>query len=416
MLKKKISLIVGLILICTAISLSVYISKKFFNTKNVETIEVDTIPPQIEYGIVVDSLFVYKEKVQPDENLSIILSRYGIDNVTIDAIIKKGYTASKFNFHKIKAGDNYTVICDSAGKIQYFIYEDSPVSYILCDLRDSIHIHAGSREIKVEIKEAAGIITTSLWDAFIEKNINPVIAIELSDIYAWTIDFYDLQKGDSYKVIYEEVFADDKPIGMGKILGARIYHKKKYFYAVYFVQDSIGDYFDENGQSLRREFLKSPLKFGRVSSKFSYSRLHPILKIRRPHLGVDYAAPQGTPVYAIGDGVVIQANYHRGSGNMVKIKHNATYTTAYLHLWKFAKGIKKGTRVQQGQIIGYVGSTGMSTGPHLDFRFYKNNKPIDPLKVETPPAKPVKLEYLDEFNKKQKEIVDSLNNIKFVIL
>jgi murein DD-endopeptidase MepM/ murein hydrolase activator NlpD len=203
--------------------------------------------------------------------------------------------------------------------------------------------------------------------------------------------FFGLQVGDSFSVVCDEELVDTISLGCGKIHAAYFRHVDHDFYAVPFTQGGIESYYDLEGNSLRKAFLKAPLKFSRISSGFSHNRLHPVLKIYRPHHGVDYAAPSGTPVYAIGDGKIIKAarGYNRGAGNIIKIRHNGVYSTAYLHLKSFAKGIKTGVYVKQGDLIGYVGSTGLSTGPHLDFRFYKNGKAINPLRVEAPPVEPV---------------------------
>jgi len=216
------------------------------------------------------------------------------------------------------------------------------------------------------------------------------LAIELSEIFAWTIDFFGIQQGDRYKVIYEESFVDSNSLGIDKITGAWIYHNENDFWAIPFVQDSVRSFFDEKGNSLRKAFLKAPLRFSRISSGFSHSRFHPVLKIRRPHHGVDYAAATGTPVHTVGDGVITKVGYQKnGGGNYVKIKHNSVYSTTYMHLSGFGKGVRQGVYVKQGDIIGYVGSSGLATGPHLDFRFYKNGSAVNPLKVEAPPVEPV---------------------------
>ncbi|MCD4665297.1 MAG: peptidoglycan DD-metalloendopeptidase family protein [Bacteroidales bacterium] len=353
---------------------------------------------KIEYGIIVDSLLVFKDKVKRNQFLSDILLSYNVDYQTIDKLAKQ--SKQIFDVRKIRAGNKYSVLCtnDTNPEVQYFIYENSPASYVVFDMRDSVHIHMGEKEVIVKTETTYGTINSSLWNAMVENHADPNLANELSEIYAWTIDFFGIQKGDSYKVIYEELHVDNERIGIGKVLASLFHHAGNDFFAFYFVQDSVGDYFDEKAGSMRRTFLKAPLRFKRISSRFSYSRLHPILKVRKPHLGVDYAAAYGTPVHAVGDGQVIFARRKGANGNMIKVKHNGTYTTAYLHLSKFAKGIKKGVYVKQGDVIGYVGSTGRSTGPHLDFRFYRNGKPVDPLKVKSPPAKPVDLIYLDEYH------------------
>jgi murein DD-endopeptidase MepM/ murein hydrolase activator NlpD len=368
--------------------------------------------PRIEYGIVVDSFYVVKDVVKANENLSTILMTYNTSMMTIEQLVTKA--AGIFDVRKIKTGNKYTILCsnDSLKRAEYFIYESNPTQYVVFEMGDSLHVHIGQKEVEVRIKTASNKITSSLWNAMVEIKASPNLTIALSEIYAWTIDFYAIQKGDNFTAIYEELFVDGESIGLGNILSARFNSSGKDNFAFRFVQDNATDYFDEKGQSLRRAFLKAPLKFSRISSHFSHSRLHPVLRIRRPHHGVDYAAPKGTPVHSIGNGTVIEARYAGGAGRMIKIKHNSTYTTAYLHLSGYAKGISKGSHVQQGQVIGYVGSSGLSTGPHLDFRFYKNGTPIDPLKVESPPALPVKRELVDSYNvikSVQFRKLDSLN-------
>jgi murein DD-endopeptidase MepM/ murein hydrolase activator NlpD len=238
-----------------------------------------------------------------------------------------------------------------------------------------VYATRGVKEITTIVDSVSGTIKSSLWNALVEQDADPNLANDLSEIYAWTIDFFGLQKNDAYTAIYERKYVGDIYLGLGKVHAAKFRHGGKDQYAFYFEQNGKGDYFDEEGNSLQRTFLKAPLRFTRISSRFSNSRMHPVLKIRRPHHGVDYAAPTGTPVHTVGDGVVVKKGYQKnGGGNYIKIKHNGTYSTTYMHLKGFAKGIKVGKHVNQGDLIGYVGSTGLATGPHLDFRFYRNKK------------------------------------------
>jgi len=370
-----------------------------FVSKKVIVNDVDSlaVEPKFAYGIRVDSLMVYKHKVRANENLSDILLKYGVEYPKIDVLAKRSQYL--FDLRKIRQGNDYSVIVkdDSTKKLLYFVYEISPIDYVIYDLGDSVHAHRDKKEVIVKIDTVSGVIKSSLWNAIVENDADPNLANEMSEIYAWTIDFFGIQKGDYFKVVYENLFVEGHAIGMGKILAAKFNHYGKDQFAFYYLQDGAGDYFDEQANSLRRAFLKAPLKFKRISSNFSHSRMHPILKIRRPHLGVDYAADRGTPVVSIGDGTVLSAGFSGGGGKTVKIRHNGTYSTAYLHLNNFGPGIKAGARVKQGQVIGYVGSSGLSTGPHLDFRFYKNNQPIDPLKVESPPAMPVAEKHKQNF-------------------
>jgi murein DD-endopeptidase MepM/ murein hydrolase activator NlpD len=282
--------------------------------------------------------------------------------------------------------------------------------YIVINLADTVEITTGEKPTIVEKKMACGEIQTNLWDAMVENHINPMMSIELSEIYAWSIDFFGLKKGDNFYVIYEERFLDTVSVGIEHIEAALFNHQDKDFYAIYFVQNERGSYFDEKGGSLRRAFLKAPLKFRRISSRYTNRRYHPVLKIYRPHHGVDYAAAEGTPVHSVGDGVVLKKGYQKnGAGNYIKIKHNSVYMTQYAHLSRFAKGLKTGDHVKQGQLIGYVGHTGLATGPHLDFRFFKNGHPVDPLKVDAPPVEPIKKINKKEFDKIKKYFMKQLN-------
>lgn len=409
---KKISGILLLILGGIGIILLSTLSKKE-ETSIAEFEEVEEYIPNTAYDIVIDSMVVYKDKIKRNQFLADILLEYQVDYQKIDLLIKNS-NKEVFDVRKMRAGNNYTILCtnDSIPSVQYFVYEDTPTSYVVFDLRDSVHMHKGEKEIEIRTKTTAGVINTSLWNAMVESETNPNLANDLSEIYAWAIDFFGIQKGDSYKVIYDELYVEDENIGIGKVHAALFKHANHDYYAFYFVQDSVGDYFDDEANSMRRTFLKAPLRFKRISSRYSHSRMHPILKVRQPHHGVDYAAAYGTPVHAIGDGVVIFAARKGANGHLVKIKHNGTYTTAYLHLSKYGKGIKRGVHVKQGDVIGYVGSTGRSTGPHLDFRFYRNGKAIDPLKVKSPPAKPVDSTYLNEYRPIVERYIFQLDHIQ----
>ena len=350
------------------------------------------------YGLVVDSFRVETGKVGRNQNLGQILQQFKLPERSLTQLLM--YAGNVFDVRKIRVGNPYTVFLskDSLASLQYLVYEHSPVDYVVFDFNDSVRVSLKQKEITTVRKKVHGEIQTSLWDAITQNKINPQVAIELSDIYAWTIDFFGLQTGDNFTVVYDELFVDSVSVGLGQIHGASFNHAGRELLAIPFMQDNKLSYFDADGNSLRRAFLKAPLKVSRISSHFSSSRMHPILKIRRPHFGVDYAAPIGTPVYSIGDGRVLSASYEGGGGRMVKVRHNSVYTTTYMHLSAFAKGIESGKYVMQGELLGYVGSSGLSTGPHLDFRVYRNGSPIDPLKMESPPVNPIKFENLQAFN------------------
>lgn len=363
------------------------------------------------YGILIDTFVVDHGEIEPNKNLSLLLNDFGITNGAIHKIAE----ASKnvFDVRKFKAGNNYSVFLsnDSLQKLKYFVYEINPVDYVVYDLVDSIQVYKGQKDVVIQESVGAGTVESSLWNSMVDNNISPVLSLELSDIYAWTIDFFGLEKGDKYRVVYNEEYVDTVRIGIKEIKYAEFTHRGYKYYAIPFMQDSVWSFFDEEGNSLRKAFLKAPLKFSRISSRFSNSRMHPVLRIRRPHHGVDYAAPVGTPVLSIGDGIVVKKQYSGGAGHMVKIKHNGVYTTAYLHLSKYGEGIHVGAKVKQGQVIGYVGNSGLSTGPHLDFRVYKNGSPVDPLKVEAPPVEPISQENRIAFTAVRDSVLKSLGKL-----
>lgn len=387
--------------------------------KNIrEQIEMDTIvsipTPVLKYGIPVDSFIVKDGKVKRNQHLSHILGDYGVNMGIIDRIARQ--SKKVFDVRKIKGGNNFTVFQtpDSLAAARYFIYENSATDYYVFELFDSLHVYHGEKEIQTRLRTAQGQIESSLWNALAGSGLDPLMALRLNDIFAWTIDFYAIQKGDRFRVIYDEMFVDSVSIGIGEIYAVQFDHYGSENYAFRFFQDDRYDYFDDEGNSLRKAFLKAPLSFSRISSRFSNSRMHPVLRIRRPHHGVDYAAAKGTPVMSIGDGTVIARAYQAGGGgNYLKIKHNSVYTTVYMHLSGFGKGIVQGSRVKQGQVIGYVGSTGLSTGPHLDFRVFKNGTPVDPLKVEAPPVEPVKEENISTYTFLKDSLMNELQKIEW---
>jgi murein DD-endopeptidase MepM/ murein hydrolase activator NlpD len=346
--------------------------------------------------------------------LSDLLYDYNVSNQKVNEFI----IASEgiFNLKKVRYGNPWKLFCsrDSLPEVEYFVYEHTPVEYYLVDFTGPVRVSRQEKEIRTETRETGGVINVSLWISTKELGLDPLLAIELSEIYAWTIDFFAIQKGDSFKVIYDELYVDTVYTGMGKIHGAWFHHDAKNLYAVPFVQDSLESYFDQDGNSLRREFLKSPVRYSRIGSKYSHSRMHPILRIRRPHYGVDYSAPVGTPVHTVGDGVITEITNKSEAGNMVRIRHNSVYSTAYLHLAYYAKGMEVGKSVKQGDVIGYVGSSGLSTGPHLDFRFYKNGYPVDPLKVEAPPVEPIKEENKLLYDSVKTEMIRKLDQVKII--
>ncbi|HLW09466.1 MAG TPA: peptidoglycan DD-metalloendopeptidase family protein [Fermentimonas sp.] len=369
------------------------------------------------YGICVDSLDVNYFAIERGDLLSSILRDLGFNSNYSEQIalkIEPYYSASK-----LQIGNPYVTVTsqDSFSEIKYIVFEKNRTDFVVVDLcGDDIIAYESSKPITLKREYAEGTITSSLWNTLVEAGAPVLLALKLSDIFAWQIDFFDVKEGDNFRLIYDAAYINDTSyVDIVSIEGAVFTHQGKKFKAIPFEQDSVREFFDEKGNSLRKAFLKSPLDFYRISSKFSNARFHPILKRYRPHHGVDYAAPAGTPVKTIGDGLVIEKAFQRnGAGYYVKVKHNATYTTTYMHLSGFAKNIEKGAKVKQGDVIGYVGSTGLSTGPHLDFRVHKNNQPINPLTVEAPPSLPVKEELRDSFILVQNRVMTELDSMRQV--
>ncbi len=367
------------------------------------------------YGICIDSLQMNQYVINQGDNLASILLRLGFNNNKSEQIIKT--ITPLYPPSGLRIGHGYAALStpDSLATIQYLVFEKSKTDFVVVDLRsDSLTAYASKKPVTLKRCYIEQDITSSLWNAIVHSGSSPLLALKISDLYAWQIDFFDVKEGDSFRLIYDEAWIDDTIfVDIADICGALFRHQGKEYMAIPFVQDSIREYFDAEGNSLRKEFLKAPLDFYRISSRFSNARFHPVLKRYRPHHGVDYAAPTGTPVRTIGDGVVIVKAYEGGgAGNYLKIKHNGSYTTTYMHLSRFANGIQKGSHVKQGEVIGYVGSTGLSTGPHLDFRVHKNDQPINPLKMEAPPSLPVKPELMDSFIVERNNVLQLMDSLK----
>ena len=364
-----------------------------------------------EFGFNSDSLNVVESRVKRNDTFSTILSDF---NISYNQILNLA-TKSKpvFDVRDLKYGNKYYTYTakGKSDRLIFLVYEKDMIDYVVYDLRDSTNVYEGSHKVELRRKEISALISNSLYDAIDDKGGDPELALKLSEIYAWQIDFFKLQKGDSIKVIYDESYVRDIPVGINKVVGAEFMHSGETFYAFRFNEGEKYDFFDENGRSLRKAFLKAPLKFTRISSHYTKRRFHPVLHRYEAHLGTDYVADAGTPIHTVGDGVIIAARYSKYNGRYVKVRHNSIYSTQYLHMSRIAKGIKPGVRVKQGQVIGYVGSTGLATGPHLCFRFWMNGKQVDPFKVKIPPSRPVQKEYLDRFNSTKEEILGELNKI-----
>jgi murein DD-endopeptidase MepM/ murein hydrolase activator NlpD len=369
--------------------------------------------PITKYGMVVNGLDVKEGYVKRNQLFADLLE----ENFIPPSVLQQLHLLPKklFDFKKLAASKKYTLISqpDSLKTAVAFVYEPSPTEYVVLHLKDTLSVENHRREITTEEKTVTGTIASSLYETIEALNISYELTNKFVDVFGWQVDFQHLQKGDRFKLIYEENAVDGQPFGIGKILGIYFEHFNNGYYAFPFDQGDGIDYFDEDGNSLRKALLKYPIEFTRISSRYSLNRFHPVVKVFRAHLGTDFAASTGTPIRTVGDGIVLEAQYTANNGNYVKIRHNGTYTTGYLHMSKIASGMVPGARVKQGQTIGYVGSTGLATGPHLCYRFWRNGAQVDALRVELPPSKPVDKKYWSEFEDVKRELTLRLQLIPF---
>ncbi|MFI3323189.1 MAG: peptidoglycan DD-metalloendopeptidase family protein [Rikenellaceae bacterium] len=383
-------------------------------TRNSSSATSEQVEEPIEnrvFGILADDYLIDHTTVKQGETMGKILNAYGISAYKIDRLDKA--SAEVFPLKKIRGGNRYTtfVKSDSMGStLDYLVYERNKTDYVVFSFAtDSIHAYLGEKPTTTKRTKRSAVIESSLWTAMNKEGMPDVLAHEIEDIYQWTVDFFAIQEGDNFTVIYDEKFVEDTiSVGIGRIWGAKFEHGSNSYYAIPFIQNGTLQYWEADGASLRKQMLKAPLKYTRISSGFTYSRYHPIHKVYRPHTGVDYAAPAGTPVYSVADGVVTFKGWGGGGGNTLKIKHPNNMTTGYLHLKGYAKGIVNGSKVKQGQLIGYVGSTGDSTGPHLDYRIWKGNTPINPLKIPQEPQEPISEENKAAFEQVKAKVIGEL--------
>lgn len=349
------------------------------------------VPEVYEFGFLLNDYHVVRDTVVRGDSFGGILEKYGIyypQIYNINSIAKKAY-----NFRKIRTGRPYTILCkkDSLQTPEFLIYQPSAIDYVTVKLTDSLWAKQGQKEVKLLERQAWGVINSSLYETLDEQGLSPLVAYDMSDIYAWTIDFFRLEKGDRFKVLYTEKYVNDSVfVGHNRVHAAYFEHRGKPIYAIEFESDSvrnISEFFDDKGKNLRRAFLRAPVNFSRISSRYNTKRRIAYYDRVKPHLGTDFAAPVGTPIRTTAAGKVTKSGYTRGNGNYVTIRHNATYSTQYLHLKK--RGVRVGQYVNQGDYIGTVGMTGYTSGPHVCYRFWKNGKQVDPFKTKLPDAKPI---------------------------
>ena len=347
--------------------------------------------------------------IKPGQSLARILKQWSVPYSIIHSASLKSKTV--FDVRNITAGKSFHIISDpkTERKVRLFIYEQNFYDYVVFDLSTPVDVYTGKKEAKTLIRLAEGKIESSLWRTLSYKTLGHELVLRINELFDWAVDFGNLQLGDKIKIIYEEKSVDGQPVDIGRILSARFIHRGKNYDVFYFRQAIQDEYFDERGNGLMKAFLRAPLKYSRISSGFSEDRYHPVLKAHRGHFAIDYAAPAGTPVMSVGDGKVLSVGYNKTTGNYVLIRHNQTYSSQYSHLSRIASGIKPGKQVRRGDSIGYVGSTGLATGPHLDFRFWEEGKPIDFTKINLPAESQIELKNRKHFHKQvaiMKQLLD----------
>ena len=396
------------VILVAAVSMAVFASCGTKGEKNSDVSQMVEESVGADGVLPLDSLRCVEGEVRNGQFFSTLLNSLGLS-------ANEAYNLTQacdgiFDVRSLRVGNEYKAYYSD--KLQYLVYERDRTTQLVFNCQPPYDIQVREKPVTVERRYADVTINNSLWVDMSNAGVSPHMILSLSDIYAWTVDFFGLQKGDRFRVLYDEKLCDGEVIAVDTVRYAVFSHNGSDFPCVMYDQKDGGNiYWNEKGESMRKAFLKAPLKFSRISSGFSYARKHPVTKKVRPHTGVDYAAPTGTPVMTIGDGVVTSVKYEGAGGNTVRIKHNSVYSTAYLHLSKYAKGLKVGQRVRQGDVIGYVGSTGRSTGPHLDFRVWKNGTPINPLKMDSPPAEPLKDDHKKAFegiSEKYKAQIDTI--------
>ncbi len=412
--KRKLLMVVAAILIVVGGIAIVAVNRSQKTKGNGMEVVADSVQMRdvvYKYGLPIEEFVVKHDTIKPGETLAKVLMDYGLTAKKVYDLTQCPDTV--FDVRKVRAGQPCALLADkdTVGLPRYFVYEESAKRYIVFDLMTDSVMRGEYPSVWIE-REVGGEVESSLWNAMVDNGASPQLAVMLSHIFGWTVDFFGVQRGDAFRLIYEQEFVEEKPLQNFRVRAASFCASDSLFYAIPFVQDDEELYYNANGNSLEGAFLKAPLDYYRISSRFTNSRYHPVLRRYRAHHGVDYAAPTGTPVYAIGSGKVIAKGFQaNGGGNYVKIRHNSTYTTTYMHLSRFAKGLQVGDMVAQKEVIGYVGSTGLSTGPHLDFRVYENGKPINPLTIKSQPKKPISEENRMAFNILRDSLVNRLSLI-----
>ncbi len=406
---KKTSVIDVIITVAIASILIYAMSLYKPKTLPAKVVEANIEEPVFKFGFNLDQVYLEELILQPNQFLGDILQYNGVDYSQISELEAK--SKDVYSVRKLKAGKQLTIVKDDeCGAAKCLVYEPDPFNYVLYDLRDTIHVQSIEKEYTVCQETLSGVIESTLWDAMSAGASPYALISNMEDALGWSVDFPRAQKGDEFKMVYEMKYIDGEPIAVGDLLGA-YYKNDEEHYALHFENDNYTGFYDLEGRATKRAFLKSPVKSSRISSRYNLRRMHPVLKYRRPHYGTDYAAAKNTPIRAVADGVVEVASYTKNNGNYVKLRHDSKIQTQYLHMNKRASGMKRGVRVKQGQTIGYVGKTGLATGNHVCFRFWKNGKQVDHTRMNFPPPKPMDQEDLPQFFEQKKIILDILKSI-----
>lgn len=384
--------------------------------KAVTKVEKKELPPVVkEYGFVLNDYEVVVDTVKSGDNFGDILDRQGVDRGKVYQIVEK--VKDTFNPARITVGKKYLILKakDSANTPEVFIYENSKIDYTVLNIGEEITAKKAKKPVTIKKRTVSGVINTSLSEAMITQGLSNLLVYELSDIYQWSIDFFKLQKGDQFKMVYNERYIDDTIFaGIENVEAAVFKHSDRPFYAFKYTTDTTTgqpNFYDEEAKALQSFFLKAPLNYSRISSRYTKRRFHPVQKRWKAHLGTDYAAAHGTPIVSTADGRVIASSYTAGNGNYVKVKHNGTYTTQYLHMSK--RNVQNGQRVKQGDVIGYVGSTGLATGPHVCYRFWVNGTQVDPYRQNLPTAKHIEAEQKEDYLASIQPLKEELDKIPF---